>query len=182
MRCAISTILAASAVWCGGGLQAADTWSSVTRRGQTANANAGYRADHGQARTQAESGPRPRGWAFAVGHDEDGRSAISYCFMDRDGSVSSFARAFHTPEDRRRSASSPVSLDDRVEALYTLGKGDALLDMGLYDAAVREYSRSIKLDPSHAETYYMRGIARGKRGDDSQATRDFTDGYRRLRR
>jgi len=69
-------------------------------------------------------------------------------------------------------------------------KGLLLSEQGNYDAAIKEFTEAIKLDPNEAVLYYNRGAVYEDKGDYDRAIADFTqairldpkDGYAYLRR
>jgi tetratricopeptide (TPR) repeat protein len=59
---------------------------------------------------------------------------------------------------------------ESIAAAY-LTRANAYYSRGQYDAAIKDYDRSIALDPK-AETYYMRGNAYYGKGNRDQAIKD----------
>ena len=47
------------------------------------------------------------------------------------------------------------------------------MDQGELRAAIRDFGRAIELDPSYAESYYLRSISLMKLGENRRAVEDF---------
>jgi tetratricopeptide (TPR) repeat protein len=62
---------------------------------------------------------------------------------------------------------------DQTVETYT-NRGIAYFDKGDYDAAIKEYTQAITLNPEYAVAYYNRGIAYADKGDDDAAIKDYT--------
>jgi regulator of sirC expression with transglutaminase-like and TPR domain len=59
-----------------------------------------------------------------------------------------------------------------------LDRGEAFLERGEGDSAIREFTEAIRLNPNNAEAYYYRGFVYGMNNDYERAIADFTQAIR----
>lgn len=58
-------------------------------------------------------------------------------------------------------------------------RGNVLYKKGDYEAAIGDYTSTLRLDPERVDAYYNRGLARYELGEDATAVEDFTEVLRR---
>jgi tetratricopeptide (TPR) repeat protein len=104
---------------------------------------------------------------------------ISLCLLAfaavADAQTSSPARPKPTPTPKTDDYFN-LSLDDvnRFRAAEIVKKAGKLIDNKEYDAAIKELTGAIALDPRSADAYQQRGIAYEKKGDADKALADLT--------
>jgi len=63
---------------------------------------------------------------------------------------------------------------NRQEAMRYNGRGEGYADKGEYDAAIKEYTQAITLNPEYGEAYKNRGFAYNNKGEYDAAIEDMT--------
>jgi tetratricopeptide (TPR) repeat protein len=61
----------------------------------------------------------------------------------------------------------------RVDPVQTYNRGRAYGAKGLHDRAIQDFDQAIKLDPSDADNFYERSLAKAKKGDKQGADADL---------
>jgi len=67
-----------------------------------------------------------------------------------------------------------VERGDKERAVQALASGQADLRSGFYDAAVREFTKALRQDPTYGEALVNRGLAHLLKADYDRAVQDFT--------
>ena len=87
-----------------------------------------------------------------------------------------FSRAYLGSQPAPTPAPTPTI--DTAAARTSFDRGEAFINRGEWDAAIREYNEAIRLNPNYAEAYGSRGLAYWVNRDYDRAIEDCTEAIR----